>query len=111
MVNDNDNDNDYNDKYYHCYYSTSLNNIIIILVKFMKILTFPKIKFIRQVSNLCDDGSIFKIQNLNSIICMGEKKEKKRIGKERKEKARKGKQRKEKKRKEEKRKEEKRKEE
>ena len=50
----------------------------------MKILTFPKIKLTRQVSNLCDDGSIFKIQNLNSIICMVEKKEKKRIGKERK---------------------------
>ena len=47
----------------------------------MKIITFPKIKLTRQVSNLCDDGSIFKIQNLNSIICMGEKKEKKRIGK------------------------------
>ena len=66
----------------------------------MKILTFPKIKFIRQVSNLCDDGSIFKIQNLNSIICMVEKKEKKRKELGRKEKERREKKRKEKKSKE-----------
>ena len=70
----------------------------------MKILTFPKIKLTRQVSNLCDDGSIFKIQNLNSIICMVEKKEKKR-----KELGRKGKQIKEDKKKEKVRREKKRK--